>query len=68
MWRLVYETAKLFVGQGGKSTVDLAFVDENGFVHQLLVVGDEVVTGPVHQLSAHAGYCSGVVGDKPNDM
>jgi len=47
MRRLVHETAKLFVGQGGKNTVDPAFVDEKGFVHQLLVVGDEVVKGPV---------------------
>ena len=47
------KTAKLVVGQErGQSTADLAFVKERGFVHQLLVLGDEVVKGSAHLLSA----------------
>jgi len=47
------ETVKFVVGrEGGQSTVDLAFVDERGFVHQVLVVGDGVVKGLAHQLYA----------------
>jgi len=35
-------------GEGGERTVDLAFVDEGGLIHELLIVGDEVVKGPAH--------------------
>jgi len=38
--------------EGGQSTADLAFADERGFVHQLLVVDEEVVKAPAHLLSA----------------
>ena len=57
------------VGQeGGQSTVGLTCVDEREFVHQLLVVGGEVVKGPAHLLSAHAEYCGGVVWDTPDHV
>ena len=43
--------------EGGQITVGLACVDERDFVHQLLVVGGEVVKGPAHLLSAIVRSC-----------
>ena len=51
-------TTKLAVGQEeGQNTVDLAWVDERVFVHQLLAVSGEVVKGPAHLLSAIVRSC-----------
>jgi len=65
MRRLAYEEGKASCGPGGRTDVDPVFVDERGFVHQLIAIGGEVVKAP---WSAHAGYCGGVVGDTPEDM
>jgi len=47
------EMPNLVVGPvGGQRTADLAFVKERGFERQLFVIGDEVVKGPAHLLSA----------------
>jgi len=57
MRRLAYGDGNACCGPGGRTDVDPVFVDERGFVHQLLAVGDEVVKGPAHLLSAMVSVC-----------
>jgi len=57
MRRLAYEDGKPSCGPGGRTNVDPVFVDERGFVHQPIAVGDEVVREPAHLLSAMVSSC-----------
>jgi len=57
MRRLAYEDGKASCGPGGRTDVDPVFVDEGGFVHQLIAVGDEGVKEPAHLLSTMVSSC-----------
>jgi len=60
--------AKLVVGQGGQSTVDLASVDTSTSCLLLAMKWSKGLHTDYLPSSAHAEYCGGVVGDTPDDM